>query len=519
MKTISGEIKPKVFENEPATFEEAVTATKFGRFNIILACLSMLASLCALFDTTSMSYTFVAAQCDLDLSLSDKGILNSITYIGMVSSAVVWGFLFDVLGRKKLLTIGFLVDSIFVFTSALSQNFTVLLISKFFQGFIINGPFAALSSYMSEFHCAKYRPAFQLLIGTCISFATLVLPLIAWTILPRDMDFTLIGLDFHSWNVFLLTTGLPAFLCGVIFLFFPESPKFLMTCGQNEKALAIFRRVYSINTGLPEDTYPIKNLVEETKINNENSKHGGKITAQRTKTQALKEGFQQIQPLFFPPHLTRLVLVCSIIFFNLMSLQMIRLWLPQIFQIMTDYIQAHNGTSANLCIMLETVSSPNKTSEECFVNTDNSTVYINSAIVGFAAVCICGIVGIIIHCVGKKKILLVSEIVGCVCCISIYFANYPVVVLISSAIFVSTGSVSSNVTTSITIDLFPTYLRTLTISLGMMTGRIGAMVGNFIFPFLLESGCEPPFFVVAGFLLVAFVLSLFIPNTDNQALA
>jgi len=57
--------------------------------------------------------------------------------------------------------------------------------------------------------------------------------------------------------MFLLISGLPAFLSGILFIFFPESPKFLMTCGNNDKALKIFQKVYSINTGQPPDTYPV----------------------------------------------------------------------------------------------------------------------------------------------------------------------------------------------------------------------------------------------------------------------
>lgn len=48
-------------------------------------------------------------------------------------------------------------------------------------------------------------------------------------------------------------------------------------------------------------------------------------------------------------------------------MNMLRLWLPQIFQIMTDYQVAHHGASASLCTMLETVSSPNQTVGECVV--------------------------------------------------------------------------------------------------------------------------------------------------------
>lgn len=54
----------------------------------------------------------------------------------MISSAFVWGFLCDTLGRKKLLVIGFLLDAFFVIMSASSQSFTLLMIAKFLGGFM-----------------------------------------------------------------------------------------------------------------------------------------------------------------------------------------------------------------------------------------------------------------------------------------------------------------------------------------------------------------------------------------------
>jgi hypothetical protein len=67
--------------------------------------------------------------------------------------------------------------------------------------------------------------------------------------------------------------------------------------------------------------FQIVNLVDETKVENlENLKHGGHITANRNKIQALREGLQQIKPLCFAPHLKHIILVCSI-----QSLYMLRL--------------------------------------------------------------------------------------------------------------------------------------------------------------------------------------------------
>lgn len=54
----------------------------------------------------------------------------------MISSAFIWGFLCDTLGRKKLLAIGALLDGVFVLMSASSQNFAILMTAKFFGGFM-----------------------------------------------------------------------------------------------------------------------------------------------------------------------------------------------------------------------------------------------------------------------------------------------------------------------------------------------------------------------------------------------
>lgn len=81
-----------------------------------------------------MSYVFPTAECDLDLTLSDKGMLNAVTYVGMMSSSIIWGYLCDTFGRRKLLYLGFLFDALFVIIGGLAQSFLQLAIAKFFGG-------------------------------------------------------------------------------------------------------------------------------------------------------------------------------------------------------------------------------------------------------------------------------------------------------------------------------------------------------------------------------------------------
>lgn len=120
--------------DEPATFEKAIEAAGFGLFNLLLLFTTMAAILSNVFSTTTMAYILPIAECDLKLSLIHKGTLNSATYAGMIASAIVWGYLADTQGRRKILIIGYLADAVCVFCSSMSQNFVMLVTFRFLGG-------------------------------------------------------------------------------------------------------------------------------------------------------------------------------------------------------------------------------------------------------------------------------------------------------------------------------------------------------------------------------------------------
>lgn len=71
-------------ESNPADFETAISATSFGKFNIIYLLIAIPSGWSSQFESTTMSYVIPAAHCDLNLSLQDKGMLNAITYLGKI---------------------------------------------------------------------------------------------------------------------------------------------------------------------------------------------------------------------------------------------------------------------------------------------------------------------------------------------------------------------------------------------------------------------------------------------------
>lgn len=71
-----------VSENDPSDFETAISATGFGKFNLIYILLAILSVMANQYETNTISYILPAAECDLMLSLQDKGVLNSMSFVG-----------------------------------------------------------------------------------------------------------------------------------------------------------------------------------------------------------------------------------------------------------------------------------------------------------------------------------------------------------------------------------------------------------------------------------------------------
>lgn len=87
-----------------------------------------------MFESSTMAYILPIAECDLQLTLTNKGILNASAYAGMVLSAIPWGYVADTKGRRKVLCYGYLLTFVCVSGSALSQNFIMLMTFKFLGG-------------------------------------------------------------------------------------------------------------------------------------------------------------------------------------------------------------------------------------------------------------------------------------------------------------------------------------------------------------------------------------------------
>ena len=74
------------------------------------------------------------------------------------------------------------------------------------------------------------------------------------------------------------------------------------------------------------------------------------------------------------------------------------------------------------------------------------------------------------------------------------------------------SGINNTLLNTVIYDLFPTQLRSLAMSLSLMFGRLGSLVGANVAGYMLERFCGVTFALSGVVLLVSGVLTFFIPN-------
>lgn len=87
----------------------------------------------------------------------------------------------------------------------------------------------------------------------------MLMPAIAWLFINQEwrLELPFLGITYKPWRLFMVICGIPGLICGLSLFKIPESPKYLLSMGQEEKALDILKGIYRINTGNSKDSYPV----------------------------------------------------------------------------------------------------------------------------------------------------------------------------------------------------------------------------------------------------------------------
>ncbi|MFZ2175272.1 MAG: aromatic acid/H+ symport family MFS transporter [Rhodococcus sp. (in: high G+C Gram-positive bacteria)] len=171
-----------------------------------------------------------------EISAQQAGALGSYALIGVMVGALVSGAVGDYLGRRRMMLINIAWFSIGMALAATATSVTMFGLLRFLTGIGVGGLVATAGAMVAEFAPAGKRNLYNAIVYSGVPAGGVLASLLA--IVLRDA----IG-----WRGLFWIGALPIlFLLPLALLKLPESPKWLVARGQEEKAQRISDR-----TGIP----------------------------------------------------------------------------------------------------------------------------------------------------------------------------------------------------------------------------------------------------------------------------
>jgi MFS family permease len=173
----------------------------------------------------------LSEPASLGFGATQIGLLNSAYLAGAVIGALVFGYLTDRLGRKKLFTVTLGLYLVAAFLTALSWDFLSFAVFRFLTGAAIGGEYSAINSAIDELIPSRVRGWADLAINGTFWVGAAAGSLASIVLLDPAIFSANLG-----WR---LGFGIGAAL-GLVIIFLrhhvPESPRWLLTHGRPEEA-------------------------------------------------------------------------------------------------------------------------------------------------------------------------------------------------------------------------------------------------------------------------------------------
>lgn len=504
-------------DHEKADFEEAIELAGYGRFHYLLLAICGLVSTSEEMDVISMSFILPSAQCDLELNTQTKGWLNSIIFIGMMAGAYFWGSIADSMGRKKVLIVISFMNGVCIVASSFSQNYEWFMLFRFLNGAALGGSGPVIWSYFAEFQPKSKRGSMLSFMAAFWTFGNLFVAGLAWLIIPTGIGFITPYFTYNSWRIFLMVCSLPSFLVAGLLFYLPESPKFLLSQGKIDKALAIFRGIFVTNTGKPCEQYPVKELLLDEKLKAELEENANSLKGKYSRM--MTDMVDNSKELFQSPILKFTIVSITINFTFHIGYYGLMMWFPELFNRFDEFSRTHPGEEAGVCQVTEYVVGHGTHAEgETCSSTIPSAVFMESLISLASALPANLIAVLFMDRLGRKFFLIFATTSAGLCSACMYFVFNKYHNLIVSAVFSGVISCGNAALDCLITEVFPTHLRATGVAISMVAARLGGIIGNVVIATLLDTYCPAPTFIVAVLLIGGGLMCLMLPNTTRTAL-
>jgi MFS transporter, putative metabolite:H+ symporter len=167
------------------------------------------------------------------LTAAGAATVNSVTLVGLFIGALGQGEFTDRFGRKAVYQFNLLLFGVATIAGAWMPNLTLLLVCRFFAGIGLGAEQPLCFSYTVEYAPKRIR-------GRIIALMQFIGGAWPW---PVGALFVLYFRDIIHWRGIWTVVGILALIVFVLRVSLPESPRWLATHGQGQRALDILKRM------------------------------------------------------------------------------------------------------------------------------------------------------------------------------------------------------------------------------------------------------------------------------------
>ena len=204
------------------------------------------------YDTAVISGTIAQVTEQFGLDALQQGWYVGCALIGSIIGVLFAGILSDKFGRKSTMILSAILFSTSAIGCAVSTDFNQLVIYRIIGGVGIGVVSIISPLYISEVAVAQYRGRLVSLYQLAVTIGFLGAYLVNYQLLGYSMSnpdastgwWNLIFVS-EVWRGMLGMETLPAIMFFIIIFFIPESPRWLILKGKEEKATNILERIYT----------------------------------------------------------------------------------------------------------------------------------------------------------------------------------------------------------------------------------------------------------------------------------
>ena len=227
-------------EQTTYTLDEALDTFGLGRFQIFIIAIGGLAYTADSMEIMVLSFLGPIMKCQYQITPDEEASMTMVVFIGMCIGAYVFGIMSDLYGRKLGALSTALMCTFGGIGSAFVQTYSALITVRFIVGLGMGGVPVAYS-WVMEFVPSKERGKVGVIVQSFWTFGTVFQALVAWATLSSV-----------GWRWMLIVTALPLLVMLSLFCYVPESPRYLLAKGEQDKAVAIVAKIADYNnTTLP----------------------------------------------------------------------------------------------------------------------------------------------------------------------------------------------------------------------------------------------------------------------------